>query len=156
MRITVIKDDKSIGIDGKFYLEIQQDWSWFPEDIHAFQWYDTWGEIEYTDKRANERVEELGIFENAVIMYNVEYEKEENAKIEAENSRDYWEEFREYRFFRLRETDWTQALDSPLDEIKKEEYRIYRQELRDLTENITDPKPLVLDPNHPDWPIKPE
>jgi hypothetical protein len=27
--------------------------------------------------------------------------------------------------------------------------------LRDLPENIDDPKPLVLDENHPDWTIPP-
>ena len=39
---------------------------------------------------------------------------------------------------------------------KKEEWIEYRQKLRDLPENIEDPKPLVLDPNHPDWPVSPE
>tara|TARA_R110000765_G_scaffold144600_1_gene246661 strand:+ start:216 stop:596 length:381 start_codon:yes stop_codon:yes gene_type:complete len=33
----------------------------------------------------------------------------------------------------LKESDWTQAIDSPLPDIKKEEWATYRQELRDLT-----------------------
>jgi hypothetical protein len=33
----------------------------------------------------------------------------------------------------LKETDWTQANDSPLSEMDKLKYRTYRQALRDLT-----------------------
>ena len=40
-------------------------------------------------------------------------------------------------------------------EEQKHLWTIYRQELRDLPENIEDPKPLVLDENHSSWPIPP-
>lgn len=155
MRLTVVPADKAIGVDGYFFVDIDDDWSWIPQDVHAFQWYDTWGEIEYTDTRPNDRVESLGIFENAVLMHDIQLERERTEKESAEAARDYWEELREYRFYRLRETDWTQVEDVPISESKKQEYQIYRQQLRDLTSNITDPKPLVLDPDHPDWPVKP-
>lgn len=155
MRLTVIPDDKTIGIDNHSFLNINDDWSWIPPNVHAFQWYDTWGEIEYKGVALNERVETLGIFENAVSMYQREFQRVENEKIAAEAARDYWEELREYRFYRLRETDWTQVADVPISESKKQEYQIYRQQLRDLISNVSDPKVLVLDPDHPDWPIKP-
>ena len=49
----------------------------------------------------------------------------------------------------LVESDWTQAVDSPLNEQKKNEWSVYRQKLRDITQstkNINDAK----------WPDKPE
>lgn len=48
----------------------------------------------------------------------------------------------------LAESDWTQIPDSPLTAVKKEEWAIYRQKLRDLPSIITDL-------NNPIWPIPP-
>lgn len=159
MRLTIISNDKSIGINGEFVLNIQQDISWIPENVHAVQWYDTWGEIEYKDGSLNERIEELGIYEQAIVDYNNEIQRIEDAKIAAalaaEAARDYWQELRDLRDLRLTESDWTQIADAPLTEAQKIAWQTYRQQLRDLPENITDPKPLVLDSNHPSWPISP-
>lgn len=47
----------------------------------------------------------------------------------------------------LAECDWTLGLDSPLSDEKKEEWKIYRQSLRDMT--------LHSDPQNADWPVKP-
>lgn len=49
----------------------------------------------------------------------------------------------------LRETDFTQLVDAPLTAEKKEEYRLYRQALRDLPETVQD----VFNPT---FPAKPE
>ena len=43
-----------------------------------------------------------------------------------------WLEIRQKRNSRLLETDWTQINDSALSDSKKEEYKIYRQSLRDI------------------------
>lgn len=43
------------------------------------------------------------------------------------------ESIRERRDYLLAESDWTLGLDSPLSEEKKQEWIIYRQELRDIT-----------------------
>jgi hypothetical protein len=160
MKITIVPIDKIIGIDGEFLLNIQQDFSWIPQNVHAVQWYETWGEIEYTDGSPNERIEELGIYEQAVGTYNNEKQRVENeiiSKLEAiEAARDYWEELRFLRNQKLSECDWTQILDVTLTEEQKIAWQTYRQVLRDLPANTEDPKPLVLDPTHPDWPISPE
>jgi hypothetical protein len=159
MRLTIIPSDKYISVDNDGILQIQQDLSWIPSNIHALQWYDTWGEVEYNDGTPNERLEELGIFEQAVEDYNNEIVRIENQKIAdeeaAEAARDYWEELRVLRDQRLSESDWTQVADAPLTEEQKDAWKNYRQELRDLPENITDPKPLVLDENHSSWPVRP-
>ena len=159
MRIAIIPSDKSIGIDGEFLLKIEQDFSWIPENVHAVQWYDTWGEVEYADGSPNERIEELGLYEQAIVDFNNEIQRIEDkqkAQEEAiEASRDYWEELRDLRNQRLTQSDWTQVYDAPLTELQKTAWQTYRQQLRDLPENITEPKPLVLDSNHPSWPILP-
>jgi hypothetical protein len=48
----------------------------------------------------------------------------------------------------LSESDWTQLPDSPLNESKRNEWVIYRQSLRDIT-NQEDPFNII-------WPIKPQ
>ena len=152
MRITIIPSDKTIGIDGDFLLSIQQDISWVPENIHAVQWYNTWGEVEYTDDSPNERIEELGIYQQAVIDFNNELkriEDEQKAQEEAiEASRDYWEELRSLRNQKLTQSDWTQVSDAPFTEEQKISWQSYRQALRDLPENTEDPK-------NPVWPVAP-
>ena len=152
MRITIIPSDKTIGIDGDFLLSIQQDISWVPENIHAVQWYNTWGEVEYTDSSPNERIEELGIYQQAVIDFNNELkriEDEQKAQEEAiEASRDYWEELRSLRNQKLTQSDWTQVSDAPFTEEQKISWQSYRQALRDLPENTEDPK-------NPVWPTIP-
>ena len=49
----------------------------------------------------------------------------------------------------LQESDWTQLPDAPLTEEKKQEWVVYRQALRDITE-------VVIDFNNVVFPDKPE
>jgi len=48
----------------------------------------------------------------------------------------------------LAESDWTQFTDSPLTDSKKDEWKTYRQALRDLPANTSDWY-------NPNWPTKP-
>lgn len=57
-------------------------------------------------------------------------------------------EIRNVRNGLLAESDWTQAADSPLSNEKKSEWVVYRQELRDLLNNLSDPFNVI-------WPTKP-
>jgi hypothetical protein len=155
MRLTIIPSDKYIAVDSDGILKIQQDLSWIPSNVHALQWYDTWGEVEYNDGTVNEKIEELGIFEQAVTDFNNEKKRIDNENAAIEAARDYWEELRILRNKRLSECDWTQVADVQLSDTQKTEWTLYRQQLRDLPENITDPKPLVLDANHSSWPVPP-
>ena len=155
MRLTIISEDKLISIDGASLIGIEQDLSWIPSDVHVLQWYDTWGEVEYNNGTPNERIEELGIYEQAIQNYNDELERIKNLRQEAESKINYWDIFRGIRNTKLTESDWTQIEDAALTEEKKILWKTYRQELRDLPEIINDPKSLVLDENHSDWPVKP-
>jgi hypothetical protein len=157
MKITIIPSDKTIIIDNQPLLDIQQDISWIPSDVNAVQWYDTWGEVEYTDTRDNLRIEELGIYEQAIIDYNNEIQRIQDELIAIESTTDYWGDLRYLRNKRLANSDWTQLSDTNLTEEEIELWRIYRQELRNLPDNIIDPKPLVLeDTDHEDWPVPPK
>jgi len=48
------------------------------------------------------------------------------------------EYIREKRNALLAASDWTQAADSPLSDEKKTEWATYRQELRDVTQSLTE------------------
>jgi len=45
MRVTIIADDSAVYVDGE---AITVDLAGIDPDIHAIQWYDTWGEVEFT------------------------------------------------------------------------------------------------------------
>jgi hypothetical protein len=60
-----------------------------------------------------------------------------------------WDLVRESRNLLLSECDWTVLPDSPLTESKKQEWIVYRQTLRDITETFSNTEDIV-------WPSKPE
>lgn len=145
MRLTIIPSDKYISIDNQPLLSIQQDLSWIPSNIHAVQWYDTHGEIEYTDGSPNTHINELGIYEQAIIDHNNEVQRLIDEKYENQLKIDYWENLRKQRNSQLQKCDWTQIEDSPLTQEEKLSWQNYRQALRDLPANTIDPK-------NPIWP----
>ena len=53
---------------------------------------------------------------------------------------DYMSALRHMRNGLLRESDWTQFTDSPLTDSKKNEWKTYRQNLRDLPATESDPE----------------
>jgi len=67
-----------------------------------------------------------------------------------------WYELREKRNSYLLRCDWTAFPSSPLSPEKREEWEIYRQELRDFPSTITDQELLsVNNVIELTWPIKP-
>jgi len=57
-------------------------------------------------------------------------------------------ELRNRRNGYLSDSDWTQGADAPLSDAQKAEWATYRQTLRDLPANTTDPR-------NPVWPTRP-
>jgi len=141
MKITVIPEGKIIGIDGTFFGDIQQDLSWIPSNVHAVQWSDSSGEIEYNDGTPNEIISDLGIYAQAQTDFDNETQRI-SAAVEA--ARDYWEELRTKRNQLLAETDYLALVDSTLSA----DMRTYRQALRDLPANTSDIA-------NPVWPTPP-
>ena len=141
MRLTIVPEDRLIGIDGIFYQDIQQDLSWIPSNVYAVQWSDSSGEIEYNDGTPNEIISDLGIYAQAQTDFNNEIQRIEAAE---EAARDYWEELRIRRNQLLAETDYLALADNTLST----DMRTYRQALRDLPANTSDAA-------NPVWPTKP-
>lgn len=66
---------------------------------------------------------------------NVQTGKIEDATASTDtiSEEDQLTELRQFRNGRLAASDWTQTADAPLTDSKKEEWKVYRQELRDIT-----------------------
>jgi len=67
------------------------------------------------------------------------------AEIEAKEIEQAWFELRRMRDALLQDSDWTQVPDAPVD---TQAWADYRQQLRNLPSNTTDPRAVV-------WPEKP-
>ena len=151
MKLTFIVSEKFIRLDDEAFGDIKEDLSWVPSNVHAVIWNDDAGYIEYKNA-PKEIIEELGIYEQALEIFDAEKQgrlREQLAEEELkEASRDYWKELRNKRDFLLSQSDWTQGNDSPLTLQQKEEWKIYRQALRDVPSNTIDPK-------RPVWPLSP-
>lgn len=171
-RLCFIPADLSILLNEEYITGIDKSYfDWVPSDVHAVQWYgDQYGgDIEFgspnpfAPKKPNQRITKLGEWEKLVTIFNEEKQRREQAKIAEEEAkeaaRNYWEELRSIRNGKLYSSDWTQLADAPITAQKVSEWESYRQQLRNLPDNITDPKPMVLayynGEIHPDWPVEP-
>jgi hypothetical protein len=71
MRLTIIPADSFVAINGEGYGGL--DLSFMPVDIHAVQWYETEGEIEYKDSRGrvtrNEVIDNIDKFQPALMAW---------------------------------------------------------------------------------------
>ena len=98
-------------------------------------------------------------FQTDEILDSSYFSVEENEVVEYQTKRkitndDMWEQtqnawgnIRSRRNIELVESDWTQLSDTPFTTEEKEEWRLYRQALRDIT--------LQPDPFNIIWPVKP-
>ena len=62
----------------------------------------------------------------------------------------FWSMFRSMRNGDLMMCDWTQLPDAKLTDVERAAWTEYRQKLRDLPNNVTDPFPYVSIPK-PNW-----
>ena len=151
MKLTFIVSEKFIRLDDEAFGDIKEDLSWVPSNVHAVIWNDDAGYIEYKNT-PKEIIEDLGIYEQALETFDAEKQRRLREQLAEEElkeaSRDYWKELRNKRDFLLSQSDWTQGNDSPLTLQQKEEWKIYRQALRDAPSNTIDPKSPV-------WPLSP-
>jgi hypothetical protein len=81
--MTIIPVDSRVSIDG--YSIDGLDLSWIPENIHAVQWYDTYGEFELVTTEPNIVITELGIYEQAIPLWEakkIELDQLESERLE--------------------------------------------------------------------------
>jgi len=69
MRLTIIPSDKNVGVDNEFLINLDLTNCGIPSDVHALQWYETEGEIEFIDnpdrtKQPNEIITTLPTWAN--------------------------------------------------------------------------------------------
>ncbi len=96
-------------------------------------------------------------------MYKIIIENRPNLEQDIQNNYDIWLQFakdceyeklaaevRNKRDKLLNETDWTQVTDTVLNTEKQQEYKEYRQQLRDITEQQEFPYVVVF----PEMPLK--
>jgi hypothetical protein len=89
-------------------------------------------------------VDEIPVIEDIPPGEIVTFEKQKEEFLQA---------LRQIRTIRLSETDWTALTDCPLSAEKKNEYEVYRQNLRDLPNLYKDNDILLLD--NVAWPDPP-
>ena len=70
---------------------------------------------------------------------------EEKAELQAQ----MWKSIRSERDQKLQNCDWTQLNDVPLTSNQKQQWVVYREQLRNITSQTDDPALIV-------WPIQPQ
>ena len=147
--LIIVTEDKLIGIGTTILSGIGTDMSWIPSDVHAVHWNETSGEIEYNDGKPNLSISSIGIYSQAETTFNNEIKRRKDLDDEYLNSSSFlWMKLRSERDNLLLSSDFTQLGDIGLSETKKTEWVNYRQSLRDLPANTSDPA-------NPTWPTKP-
>ena len=147
--LIIVTEDKLIGIGTTILSGIGTDMSWIPSDVHAVHWNGTSGEIEYNDGKPNLSISSIGIYSQAETTFNNEIKRRKDLDDEYLNSSSFlWMKLRSERDNLLLSSDFTQLGDIGLSETKKTEWVNYRQSLRDLPANTSDPA-------NPTWPTKP-
>lgn len=140
--ITVVPEDKIVIIDGEC---INFDFD-APANIHAVQWQDDKGHVEFKDPNKYPNLEITQADYNTYVKPYVDAFTKEKTRLKAEAERqakEYqeWYDSEEQRFVRLREernrkiaeTDYLLAADYPIASDKLLAVRTYRQALRDIT-----------------------
>lgn len=125
---------------------VAEDISFLEENIRAVTITDSGLSIlEYEDKDENDSVPQEYIDK---LLSEFEYVSKKNSyskeykiyKRDGSIELDYdskWNHLLWLRDSYLHQTDWTQMPDNPISDEKKEQYKLYRQELRDFTTRYT-------------------
>lgn len=87
MRLTLIRADGFIAIDGVSYIV---DLSTIDPTIHAVQWYEDQGEIEYADSRGriveNVNITSIDNFQQVISLWQAKHQQNLQDVVDTENS----------------------------------------------------------------------
>lgn len=141
MRLTVIVDDQQVCIDGVCFdgIDLSQ---LSQNNIHAIQWYETYGEVEYTSRVENLKIDSLDDFLWVIDAWEAQKQLLSNPPPQTEE--ELLEGVKYEAEMWLANSDWTMLPDVPL--ANKQEWAEYREALRAIRSNIT---------INPEWPVKP-
>lgn len=92
MRLTIIPSDSLVGVDNQFFSNLDLSACIIPANIHAIQWYETEGELEFVSnpdrtKPQNEIISELPAWANScVTVWNTAKAEQEAAILAAQEA----------------------------------------------------------------------
>lgn len=136
-RIGIVTTDNHITIGYTGITGIRTDMSWVPSDVIELWWDGESGTIEYNDGKPLVGITSLpSIYNQAKLDWQYEYDR---CKEYGSSSHRYYRLLRLQRDSLLKQSDWTQFNDSPLTDAKKDEWKTYRQALRDIPVNQPTP-----------------
>jgi len=103
MRLTIIPIDNAVGKDGKFYNGLTLSSCAIPVDVHALQWNETSGWVEYKSTEvANEEITQLPEWANLCVT---KWEEKNNQPV-VEPTPPTAEENKSTAIGKLYDTDW--------------------------------------------------
>lgn len=145
-RVIIIPEDQQVIVDDYVIEGITVN---IDEDIKAVQWYGDHGEIQYYDKEPKSITSLYG-FKGILNDFYKEKKKRQDEWLEfqKQQAKITWDKIRLERNTRLSFCDWTQLPDTDLTIEQKEQWAVYRQELRDITDKYENPEDVV-------WPAEP-
>ena len=163
--VTVVPSDKVIIVDGNpLQFETAFDLESGHNGVHAIQWHEGKGNIEFEDGSPNKELEGEDDYEGQIAYYVGLFDDETarlaKVKAEAEKAAEELYNSEEQRWIRLRakrneliaETDYLMMEDYPITDECRAAFEAYRQALRDITSQDGAP---WTDDTIP-WPAKPE
>lgn len=104
MKLTIIPSDRSVGEDGKFYLDLDLSSCNIPSDVHALQWQDTAGWIEFKSPLVqNQPITELPVWANCCMA---KWDEANNPPTPIPQPPTA-EQNKQTAVFKLQATDWT-------------------------------------------------
>ena len=154
MKLTIVTSDLLVVKDNEPHNVA--DLSYLDSNIHAIQWDNDKGEIEYKDGTLNKAITDISPYNQCLTDW--EAAKAQFVKDTTLPDIDWEIAFKAHRTNLLTESDWTQVADNKLTDEKKAEWAVYRQALRDMPANKTTTyEELGKDKYfaHSDWPTPP-
>jgi hypothetical protein len=144
MRLTIIPSDKAVYKDGVSYFPL--DMSSVPLDVHALQWVDVDGWIEFKDEKPNQNITELPDWANICAQ---EWDVADYAAKHppAPTPEELLQECKFEAKQRLEATDYSELPDVKAVLVNSSEFTTYRAQIRELYLN-----PVV----DPVWPTVPK
>jgi hypothetical protein len=136
MRLTIVPSDKLVLVDS-MAISFDLDAASIPQNVHALQWTNTFGHIEYTDK-ASVEISELPEWANVCVALWIEQDAIIAPPITLSDL-DLQILAREERNNLLKDTDWWATTDRTMTA----EQTSYRQALRDITNQAGFPNDIT-------------
>lgn len=156
MRLTIIRSDGFVSIDGKGYSGLNL--SLLDNNIHAIQWTDTSGVVEYIEtgngRPANKIITDLNLCYPAITAWEKAYEEELNTVEKPLTPEEIKYSNKALAESLLQQTDWTATVDVSNPEYSnpylgnQSEFLSYRSDVRKIAVN----PPVTVDA----WPVKPD